>query len=111
MRPEDGQGVEPLPDRHSDLHVVGMVRPGADHAEKKLVDRSTGVEGTRIVLRGKADAAVGGDIVIAAEAGVGLCLGERGQKLFQHVGVGVVIRVKEGDKIADCMVQPVLRLH
>ena len=41
-----------------------MVRPGADHAEKKLVDLSTGVEGTRIVLRGKADAAVGGDIVI-----------------------------------------------
>ena len=106
VRPEDGQGVEPLPDRHSDLHVVGMVRPGADHAEKKLVDLSTGVEGTRIVLRGKADAAVGGDIIIAAEAGVGLCLGERGQKPFQHVGVGVVIRVKEGDKIADCMVQP-----
>ena len=80
VRPEDGQGVEPLPDRHSDLHIVGMVRPGADHAEKKLVDLSTGVEGTRIVLRGKADAAVGGDIVIAAETGVGLRLGERGQK-------------------------------
>ena len=102
--PEDGQGVEPLPDRHSDLHIVGMVRPGADHAEKKLVDLGTGVEGARIVLRGKADAAVGGDIVIAAEAGVGLRLGERGQKPFQHVGIGVVIRVKEGRKIADCMV-------
>lgn len=100
VRPEKGQGIEPFPDRHPDLHIVRAVGAGADHPQKQFIDLWPGVDAAMIVFGSRSDGSAGGNIIVTAEADVGVGLGQPPGKQLQHPGVKIVVWVCERGKVS-----------